>query len=110
MRAGVQVSRQLTDMERDVMSKGFCPDCGHRGFVLGPRGGAAINVSCGGGEARFNVPTFGHDVVMGERLPRDAPQGAPQERGRPGRWGGAWNETPPSWDSRRAVRAGTEMP
>lgn len=20
------------------MSEGYCPDCGHRGFVLGPRG------------------------------------------------------------------------
>jgi len=60
--------QSLTDDERATMSRGHCPDCNHRGFVLGPRGGAAINISCGGCDKRFNVTTFGNEVVMGERL------------------------------------------
>jgi hypothetical protein len=36
---------------------GHCPDCGHRGFVLGPRGGINLNIECGNLDcrARFNV-------------------------------------------------------
>jgi len=60
---------QLTEEELRTMSRGHCPLCNHRGFVLGPRGGAAQNITCGGCGAPFNVTTFGHEVVMGERLP-----------------------------------------
>jgi hypothetical protein len=61
----------LTDQELQSMSGGFCPDCAHRGFRLGPRGGATTNIQCGGCEQPFNVTTLGWSVVMGHRLPRD---------------------------------------
>jgi ribosomal protein S27E len=39
----------------EPLNRGHCPDCNHRGFVLGPRGGAAQNIECGGCGNRFNV-------------------------------------------------------
>jgi len=61
----------LTDPEIDMINAGHCPDCKHRGFVLGPRGGAAINVECGGCANRFNIActSFSHTIVYGHRLP-----------------------------------------
>jgi len=32
-----------------------CPHCGGRRFIPGPRGGLAINVTCAGCSARFNI-------------------------------------------------------
>jgi hypothetical protein len=63
----------LTDAELDAINRGHCPDCGHRGFVLGPRGGMSINVECGGCATRFNVASssFSHRIVMGQRLPTE---------------------------------------
>ena len=60
------------------MSDGYCPDCGHRGFVLGPRGGAAINIECGGCGARFTVAQgLGtHRFVMGHRIEKESEGGA----------------------------------
>jgi hypothetical protein len=43
------------------IADGYCPDCRHRGFVLGPRGGASQNIECGNlaCRARFNItPAF----------------------------------------------------
>jgi len=55
---------------RLAITKGNCPDCQHRGFVLGPRGGVATNIECAnlGCRARFNVVTFAGEVVHGERI------------------------------------------
>lgn len=63
---------RLSRAELEVMTKGHCPDCNHRGFVLGPRGGASINIECGGCGNRFNVAAgiVTHDLVMGQRIPR----------------------------------------
>jgi hypothetical protein len=60
------------------MSDGFCPDCGHKGFVLGPRGGASINIECGGCRARFNVAQGlgSHRLVMAHRIERESEGGA----------------------------------
>lgn len=55
------------------VQRGYCPDCRHRGFLLGPRGGAAINIECGNLEcrSRFNVTPMGWGVmVFVERIPR----------------------------------------
>lgn len=54
-----------------ALASGHCPDCHHRGFLLGPRGGAAMNIECGNKfcRSRFNVTTFGWDnLVMAERI------------------------------------------
>ncbi len=54
------------------INEGHCPDCGHRGFVLGPHGGSGQNIECGGCGNRFNVAwtSFSHHVVMAHRIPR----------------------------------------
>lgn len=47
----------LHDDELKSISDGYCPDCGWRGFVLGPRAGLSRNIECGRLEcrARFNI-------------------------------------------------------
>jgi hypothetical protein len=52
------------------LADGICPECGHRGFVLGPRGGASINVECGNRvcAARYNLVTFGWELVSAQRI------------------------------------------
>jgi len=62
------------------LDEGFCIDCGHRGFILGPRGGAGMNIECGSlsCRARYNVAQFpfSHHIVMAQRLPRQSEGGA----------------------------------
>lgn len=62
----------LDDEQLRRMSDGHCPDCNHRGFVLGPRGGMSINIACGGCGARFNVASSSasHRFVWGQRIDR----------------------------------------
>lgn len=62
----------LSDYAVHRMGDGYCPDCGHRRFVLGPCGGAATNVECGGCGSRFNVMQLSnsHRIVMAHRIPR----------------------------------------
>jgi len=62
---------ELTDGELVMMSSGVCPNCGYRGFALGPRGGASINIECCGCHQRFNVCNIGWAIVMAQRLPMD---------------------------------------
>ena len=52
------------------IDKGRCPDCGYRGFVLGPKGGAAQNVECGNVEcrSRFNITVYGSEVMLVQRI------------------------------------------
>lgn len=61
----------------DALTTGHCPDCTYRGFVLGPRGGAAINIECGNLQcrARFNVTVWSGSIVMAQRLPRETEGG-----------------------------------
>lgn len=54
-----------------MLSNGICPNCQYRGFRLGPRGGASINIECCGCSARFNVVNFGWSIVMAHRLVSD---------------------------------------
>lgn len=51
------MSDDLTKDQAERILSGHCPDCEYRGFVLGPRGGAAQNIECGNVEcrARFNI-------------------------------------------------------
>lgn len=70
----------LADDKLDMITAGQCPDCGHRGFVLGPRGGLAINIECGSADcrARFNVASGPgtHQIVLGHRIPRQSEGGS----------------------------------
>ena len=58
---------------------GHCPDCNHRGFVLGPRGGMSINIECGNLDcrARFNVASSSgsHHLVFVQRIPKQSEGG-----------------------------------
>jgi hypothetical protein len=62
------------------LGHGYCPDCGYRGFVLGPRGGAAINIECGNLDcrARFNVTPFPAmpALAFAERIAKESEGGA----------------------------------
>jgi len=53
------------------LADGNCPDCNHRGFVLGPAGGASRNIECGNFDcrARFNVVVYGWELVSAQRIP-----------------------------------------
>lgn len=57
------------------IESGHCPDCGYRGFVLGPQGGMAINVECGGCRHRFNIHRWRGITAFVERLPSVAEGG-----------------------------------
>jgi hypothetical protein len=63
-----------------LIDSGHCPDCRHRGFVMGPRGGSSTNIECGNLEcrARFNVAqaSVSHHVVMAHRIPKQSEGGS----------------------------------
>lgn len=69
----------MTEHERLAINDGDCPDCGERGFVIGPRGGMAINIECANLDcrARFNVALYSGRAQMVERLPKVSEGGLP---------------------------------
>jgi hypothetical protein len=70
---------ELSDKDKACITSGHCPDCGYRGFVLGPRGGVAINIECGNTicRARFNVTAARtHQIVFAQRIPREEDGGS----------------------------------
>lgn len=64
----IEKPAQLDKDQIAEISAGHCPDCHHRGFVIGPMGGLNINLECGGCGGRFNVAFYGGHAVMGHRL------------------------------------------
>jgi hypothetical protein len=67
------------DLLAAVIDAGHCPDCNHRGFLLGPRAGVTLNIECGNRQcrARFNV-TAGlesHHIIFAERIPKQSEGG-----------------------------------
>lgn len=62
-----------------AITGGNCPDCRYRGFVLGPMGGASQNIECGNVacRARFNVTVYAGQVLLAQRIERQAEGGAP---------------------------------
>jgi hypothetical protein len=69
------MTEPLSDAQKKSIDDGYCPDCGHRGFVLGPKGGAMLNIECGElvCRARFNVliDYMGGPRMISERIPRE---------------------------------------
>jgi hypothetical protein len=63
----------LARADLGILSKGHCPACGLRGFVIGPQGGKSINIECAhtSCRARFNVAFFGGVAMMAQRLTDD---------------------------------------
>lgn len=70
-------SEGLKDDIAGPLSDGHCPDCGHRGFVLGPRGGEALNIECGNVEcrSRFNVAVIAGWIAFAHRIASQAESG-----------------------------------
>jgi len=62
--------KPLTAQECATVTDGYCPDCGHRGFVLGPQGGLSINIECGGCGSRYNVARarLSPRIAWGQRI------------------------------------------
>lgn len=60
----------LGDAELACLSRGQCPACGMRGFVLGPRGGLAQNIECAdlACRSRYNVTMIAGRAVMAHDL------------------------------------------
>jgi hypothetical protein len=60
----------LTTPQLRRIGQGHCPDCGHRGFVIGPQGGININIECGNlaCRSRFNAAFYGGSVVTAHRI------------------------------------------
>jgi hypothetical protein len=60
------------------INDGHCPDCDYRGFIIGPRGGAAINIECASLDcrSRFNVVNFGGRIMMAQRIPKQSDGGS----------------------------------
>jgi len=53
---------------------GVCPDCGGLVFLPGPRGGAAVNISCADCGSRFNVAAPDYGVIFyAERIGKPHP-------------------------------------
>ncbi|HEY4759593.1 MAG TPA: hypothetical protein VIH42_03335 [Thermoguttaceae bacterium] len=64
----------LTDYERNLISKtGKCPDCGG-GLLEGPRGGMSTNYCCSSCHSEFNLTIIGNAVLgewISDRGPRE---------------------------------------
>jgi hypothetical protein len=41
---GVGAMNELSEAELNLLTRGLCPKCGSRGFVLGPQDGASITL------------------------------------------------------------------
>jgi ribosomal protein L37AE/L43A len=52
--------RAITDLERDRLRAGGCPNCGHTSMIPGPRGGLSKNWYCENCHSAWN---FGHANV-----------------------------------------------
>lgn len=59
--------------DEHFLTTGHCPVCQRRGFVFGPRGGAAVNIECANVKCRqrYNVTLDERQrVVLSQRIPR----------------------------------------
>lgn len=70
---------EVSEQERSLLNHGVCPNCGNRGFVIGPRGGINLNIECASisCRARFNVALFAGAVQHAQRIEKRADGGPP---------------------------------
>ena len=64
-------TRPLTQDELDVLSSGHCPRCKQRGFVIGPAGGASLNIECANVNCRerWNIVWMSGRAIYAHALP-----------------------------------------
>jgi len=68
---------ELSEADKNRLTRGHCPKCGERGFVLGPQDGASINIECASWcRARYNVALFAGHVIAAEKIPDENEGGA----------------------------------
>lgn len=68
---------EVEPLER--LQNGQCVVCLHRGFVLGPRSGASINIECANRScrSRYNVVSIGGKILFAENIESEADGGLP---------------------------------
>jgi hypothetical protein len=61
---------ELNEAAMEMITRGSCPICARRGFVLGPMGASAINIECANLDCRrrFNVALFAGEVMMAQQI------------------------------------------
>jgi hypothetical protein len=69
----------MTTDVRASLSAGQCPDCGGRGFVLGPMAGINLNIECASlaCRVRFNVTLYSGAVLLAQRIETRSQGGVP---------------------------------
>jgi len=74
----MRTHEHLSDAALEAISKGDCPSCGHRGFVIGPWGGASINIECANPRCRerFNVTLVSGTALIGQSIEREIDGGS----------------------------------
>jgi hypothetical protein len=85
------MSELIDDAGLALLTAGHCPDCAHRGFVLGPRGGSGLSVECAAipCRARFVI------VLSPVGPPGSVVLAQPVDRESAG--GGTWTNSP-GWE------------
>jgi hypothetical protein len=79
---------ELSEADKNRLTRGHCAKCGERGFVLGPQEGATINIECASWcRARYNVALLAGHVIFAEKIP-DEIEGGP-----------AWPSSPENRDA-----------
>jgi hypothetical protein len=70
---------ELSETDRKALTRGHCPICNGRGFVLGPKGGMSTNIECAnlGCRMRFNVVNYGGEILFAQHIQSEA-EGGPK--------------------------------
>jgi hypothetical protein len=68
----------ISDSDLKTISRGFCPACHKRGFVIGPAGGAALNIECANVRCRdrFNIVFISGEAMIGHHIGNGATNAA----------------------------------
>lgn len=73
----------LTEQEKDdrALAKRECPDCGSNKLLIGPCGGASMNVACETCLSEFNILNMFGNLRLQSRMGKLTPERAEQAYG-----------------------------